>query len=393
MFEKEFGIAELIYLHQEGQLDVQQREKLDAWLSSDPANRVLFSELMREESLQAKLAAFDGIDEQSGWQKVKRGIAEAAPLRGKTGGFSWFPRVAVAAAVLIFLGLGLYFYLPRNEASSSRNSRYANDILPGTNGATIKMANGHVIALNGSKSGVLISPVLKYADHSEVSSERLSGTVEAGTGRGQTYRFTLPDGTTVWLNAGSKLVFPVQFGSHQRSVSLTGEAYFDVATDKKRPFVVMSKGQKLEVLGTRFNLNAYDDEDVVTTSLLEGSVRIVQNSSEALPGSYLTTEVLLKPGEKAVNNNKTIRLSPSDAEEALAWKNGYFRFNDEPIGSIMRKLSRWYDIEVDYEGTLPREGFNGKISRNNNISEVLNALERTETARFKIEGRRVTVMQ
>jgi transmembrane sensor len=206
------------------------------------------------------------------------------------------------------------------------------------------------------------------------------------TTNGQTYRLQLPDQSKVWLNAASSIKFPVSFaGLKNRKVELTGEAYFEISKDKEHPFIVKTTQQEVQVLGTHFNINSYEDKQNTTTTLLEGSVKITNENKK---------EQLLKPGETAlVNNTANILVSPADIKSAMTWKNGDFRFNEERIDEVMLKISRWYDIEVTYHGPISKEKFSGKISRNKNISEVLNMLSYSNAVKFIVEGRRVTVMQ
>ncbi len=188
----------------------------------------------------------------------------------------------------------------------------------------------------------------------------------------------------VWLNAASSLKFPVKFAGKERVVELTGEAYFEVAPEAGKPFIVETVNEKVLVLGTHFNINAYSDEPVAVTTLLEGSIKV--QSTQTGKAS------ILKPGQQSLLDASQFTIQAANLEEAVAWKNGYFRFNDERIADIMKKLERWYNIEVIYEGKPSEELFNGKISRFKDISQVLRMLEKTEGIHFKIQGRRVTVM-
>ena len=185
------------------------------------------------------------------------------------------------------------------------------------------------------------------------------------------------------LNAASSLKYPTSFTGSERRVELAGEGYFEVAHNKLKPFKVISNGQEIEVLGTHFNVNAYTDEFGIKTTLLEGSVKI------SAAGLY----TLIRPGQQALFANHRLSVGDADIKETIAWKDGYFDFKNESIESIMRKLSRWYDIDVQYDGKVTGEGFYGEISRFKNISEVLSMLEQTELVHFKIEGRRVTVIR
>ena len=206
--------------------------------------------------------------------------------------------------------------------------------------------------------------------------------------RGGQYQLTLPDGTKVWLNAESSLRFPVAFTGDTRRVELSGEAYFEVAKNKKKPFYVLAKGTEVQVLGTHFNVSAYNE--AVETTLLEGSVKLNSNGNTAL----------LKPGQSGTRNNiGAFKVENADLETAVDWKNGFFVFHDETIQSILQKASRWYDVEIEFRGNTASRQFYGKVSRYKNIDDLLKNLELTGEIHFKVEagsasgkGRRIIVM-
>ncbi|HMI03105.1 MAG TPA: FecR domain-containing protein, partial [Pedobacter sp.] len=314
---------------------------------------------------------------------------------------SKFGTSLVAAAAVAAIVFGVWFFNSRYDMNAEPGTEVAkvNDIAPGKNGATITLANGKVIQLSDAKSGVVVGDDrLAYNDGSAIRHpEFISGSrtseasmLTATTAKGQTYQFTLPDGTKVWLNAGSKLEFPSKFGNvKQRIVRLSGEGYFEVAKNKKMPFIVKTIGsskipeQEITVLGTHFNVNAYEDEGEVKTTLLEGSVAL----------DYGGTDLLLKPGQQARTDiENEIIIKKVEAEEAVAWIDNKYIFEEETIESIMRTLSRWYDVEVVYEGNVKHKKFSGILVRKEYIAKILDQIAFTEAAHFKIEGRRITVM-
>lgn len=308
----------------------------------------------------------------------------------------WLKRgIAIAAFVVIALAAGLYFYTHKKETETVV---FKNDIPPGSNRATLILSGGRKIDLDKAGNGTIAEEgsikVTKTAG-GRISYQETGGMDEKAlsfntilTPRGGQYELLLPDGSHVWLNAASKLVYPVRFGKAERKIQLSGEAYFEIAKagEKGRniPFLVESETQTVEVLGTHFNVHAYGDEPQVKTTLLEGSLQV------RIPGRE--DAVILRPGQQAITG-KDIQITEANTEEALAWKNGYFYFADEDIHTIMNKISRWYDVEVVYEGNLPREGFWGTVSRFKNVSQVLDKLQLTGRIHFKIEGRRITVMR
>jgi ferric-dicitrate binding protein FerR (iron transport regulator) len=321
-----------------------------------------------------------------------------------------WPRIAVAAAAVAAITLGVWLYniskTPRQSRLDVGNPGLAmNDIAPGKNGATITLGNGKVIQLSDAKSGVVIGQDLKYNDGAEILTpeELRSKTVQddgqggegraqaltATTAKGQTYQFTLPDGTKVWLNADSKLEFPSNFiNSETRNVKLSGEGYFEVSKDKSHPFIVGAKNQDVTVLGTHFNISAYQDERLTTTTLVEGSVKV--SAFDAVAGRR--TEIL-KPNQQSIQTpGGGMQVRNVDVSEALDWKNGDFVFTQEPLAVIMRRVSRWYDVDVVYDKDVDQmQTFGGKVSRKRNISQVIKALQATQALKFRIEGKKVYV--
>lgn len=309
----------------------------------------------------------------------------------------WKP-FAAAASIVIVAALGLYLYTngPANKQKQFISS--TSHIETGGNKAYLTLANGKRIILTDSKNGTLAAQngvqITKTDDGQLVytvvgnksSSTNDYNTIE--TPRGGQYQIRLPDGTNVWLNAASSLKYPSIFEGKERKVELKGEAYFEVSKNKKMPFRVITSTQTIEVLGTHFNVKGYLEEADTKTTLLEGSVKVLSTHS--------TNGVVIKPGEQAQAKNDgvdQINIVNADIEEVMAWKNNYFRFNSENIQSVMRKISRWYDVDVEYDGAISNEEFNGTISRTKNIAQVLRMLEDTKGVHFKIEGRRIVVMK
>lgn len=305
-----------------------------------------------------------------------------------------WPGLVAAAAIFMVMGTGLYFYLNPGDQTT-----YTNDIVALNNKtATLTLANGEKILLSEAKtgkladeSGIQISKTkegqLLY-EIKESSTAKVNDWNTLSTAKGEHYAISLPDGTKVWLNNVSSLKYPTSFTAlKSRRVELTGEAYFEVAKDKAHPFIVKTAQQTVEVLGTHFNINGYVDENKTTTTLLEGSVKV--SSLDGLQSR------LIKPGEEVLNADHQLQVMPANLKESIAWKEGYFRFSNENLESIMRQVSRWYDVDVVYAGNrneLAQLTFWGIVSRDKNISEVLKMIERAEKVKFKIAGRTITVM-
>ncbi|MBB5439525.1 ferric-dicitrate binding protein FerR (iron transport regulator) [Pedobacter sp. AK017] len=309
---------------------------------------------------------------------------------------SLWPRIIGVAAAVAVIVLGIWFFSPpRHLEGSAATRNLINDIAPGKNTATLTLANGKTIILSDVKTGVIVGAnKLSYNDGTAVEREE-SGQgredVVMSTPRGGTYQITLPDGSRAWLNADTKISFPSQFiGKERKILLINGEVYFEVAKNKEKPFIVVTDKQEVEVLGTHFNISSYADEAAIKTTLIEGSVKVSsfgQRTTRSAPGEA----VILHPNQQSlVTDNKEIKVVPADVSEAIAWKNGDFVFKEEPLESILRRVARWYDIDVVYEDQI-NERFTGTVSRNKKISEVLYMLERAKGVHFRIEGKKVTV--
>ena len=203
------------------------------------------------------------------------------------------------------------------------------------------------------------------------------------TPRGAFYQLTLPDGTAVWLNAASSITFPLKFGTNERRVSITGEVYFEVASNKKRPFIVTANSTQVTVLGTHFNINAYNDENAVRTTLIEGQVKVSSNINGQ--------EKMIMPGQQSqTDRSGAIRVGNVNIDEVISWKNGVFRFNKTEITSLMRQISRWYNVDVRFEGSPPKDLFSGTIPKSLKLAELLTVLK-TANVKFEIQGNELTV--
>lgn len=327
-------------------------------------------------------------------------------MRSRSGNWA---KLLAAASLLIVSSIAIYLHFKKNETpyvAKITPVKSKIDIAPGGNRAVLTLANQQQIILDDATNGTIAQQgkiaVKKTANGQLVykitADDKLAkadvkpvyNTISTPTG-GQ-YTVELPDGTKVWLNSESSLKFPTNFTGHERRVELSGEAYFEVAKNKEMPFHVNSRNAEVEVLGTHFNISAYPDEQINKTTLLEGSVKVSNGSRNCI----------IKPGEAAslADGSPLIKVAKVDAEEAVAWKNGYFMFAEEDIHSIMKKLARWYGVEVEFEAPEINETFGGTISKYKNISEVLKVLGETGTIHFKIvpgqvagKGRRVIVMK
>ncbi len=299
--------------------------------------------------------------------------------------FKW---LAAASVILILSSVGYYLF---NEKDSNRfadkNIKQQNtDVAPGKSGAILVLENGRQFVLDSLKKGIIVNQngtevILKEGELSYTSKTGTTNEIAYNilqTPKGRQFLITLPDGTKAWLNASSSLRYPTVFAGRQRNVQVTGEVYFEVAKNKQKPFIVeIDKRTKIEVLGTHFNVNAYSNENQIRTTLLEGSVRVVHNNAAAI----------IKPGQQARTGNSTgIEVQNTDTEEAVAWKDGYFQFNNADLQTVLRQLVRWYDVEVKYAGSIPDARFIGQIPRSATLSQVLKVLSNSGV-HFSIENK------
>lgn len=301
--------------------------------------------------------------------------------------FYW-KKLAIAASLVLGTILGsLYFYLHEDHSLNDPQPI----IVAGKNNAILTLADGTKINLSEAANGVIShtanvdiiktsSGSIQYKSQTSSSNNPTAyNTIEAPAGG--KWSLTLPDGTQVWLNSSSSITYPTQFSATERKVKIKGEAFFDVAHNKKAPFIVSSGQQLIRVLGTEFNVEAYEEDAVAKTTLVKGAVAIESGNKT----------VKLVPGEQAKWNGKEIIKEVVDTEAAIAWKEGYFKFN-ENIESILTKISRWYNVEIIYLSKPdPATTFSGKIARDRNLNSVLKMLEYDGNIHFQIQGRRVIV--
>jgi len=280
---------------------------------------------------------------------------------------------ALLVAILTFAHLKL-----EESLQILAQSEVIEDVAPIGNRALLTLG-GKSVSLNGAKNGLVISGgSVKYLDGTKLENElntQMSQTLS--TPKGGQYQVVLSDGTKVWLNAASSISYPSSFvGAKERRVSITGEAYFEVARDRAKPFIVAAGEQQIRVLGTHFNVNAYGDGGKSATTLLEGSVSVSLAGKDG--------EKVLKPLQCLVAGNGVMKVGAADVEQVMAWKNGVLEFKDASIGEIMNEVSRWYDLEVEYRGDVSGRVFNGSVSRKSNLSVLLKILSYSDI-HFKIE--------
>ena len=393
----ESSALELLNLYLDKKASPKQEQELFEWINAQPDDAPI------RHALQQAWIQFtpqDKIDVQqadSMLQQILQGESVPAPttIKRRFELLKW----SAAAAVLAVISTAAYYYITaQNRARqteivtsiSSEHRAQKQDIPPGTTSAKLTLGDGsevlldtltgQSIATQGSTQIIKTGGQVLYKNNNE-SVATIYNTLS--TDRGHQYPLTLSDGTKVFLNASSSIHFPVSFNGPQRSVEITGEAYFEVAKNGK-PFIVHAGGTQVEVMGTHFNVNAYADEAALNTTLLEGSVKVSQGMSS----------LMLVPGQQAqVRSNGSVSLNKNaDTEAAVSWVQGYFHFSDAGLEDVLRQLARWYDVDVVYEKHYPDETFGGDIQKSLTLSQVLKLLDKSQV-NFRILGKQLILMK
>jgi ferric-dicitrate binding protein FerR (iron transport regulator) len=391
-----------------------ENELLEKWKNESEPNRQRFEELTNLVLLKRKTIRWEnaGGDAEATWASIEQQLLKPGPAPIKRiSDFRVYWKIA-AAVVVIVLATGLYLRMGnRTNKIEVTDPKVVveNDMQPGANKAILTLGNGSTIVLDNTRDGAIAKEgnaeliksegTLQYASGLSGSSESLYNTLTVP--KGGKYRLLLSDGTKVWLNSASSIRYPAVFKPNERNVEINGEAYFEVAPrlllrqpadrndgeSKKVPFIVRtSKGMQIEVLGTHFNVNAYDDELAVKTTLLEGKVKVT------LPTAHDKRSRILMPGEQAVAMEEGLSIIKNgvDLEEVTAWKDGRFYFNYSDLSSVMRQIARWYDIEIVYEGKVPTFKLSGESSRNVTLASLLNVIQMSDV-KCRIEGKKLIV--
>jgi transmembrane sensor len=316
---------------------------------------------------------------------------------------SWFRYAASVIVIISAAALVRAFMRQRPSAPVASVLVSHQDISPGTNRAILTVGN-QSINLSNNKTGIAVGKAITYTDGERIADA--GQLLQLSTPRGGQYQAVLPDGTKVWLNAASSIKFPSKFTGATREVEVTGEAYLEVAKNTKQPFFVHTNKETIQVLGTSFNVNAYEDEEAEKTTLINGSIvvssfrRSDEGATEKSPNTqrFLANArndgagVILKPNQQSIIKENKIQIQTINSDEAIAWKNGIFNFNKLPLREVLRQLARWYDVEVVYQKGVPDIMFVGEMERDLTLNQVLNVLSKMEV-HFKLEGRKLIVME
>lgn len=336
------------------------------------------------------------------WERIQHFKAASEPMtatglagmRERRSMRVWTPRVAASVLLVLVSAASIWWFYSRSLVKQPIAGTLVVDTLaihPVENRARLTLGNGAVVDLDAVKEGPITGDEKTRIDKQKAQLVYRTPDVKTAlpivyntltTPRGGMYSVVLSDGTRVWLNASSSLRYPTAFTGSVREVSLTGEAYFEVAQKPSQPFTVVVNGMDVNVLGTHFNVMAYDDESAVATTLLEGSVKV----------DFKGRSIALAPGQQSllIKDKEELQVRNVDVDAAVAWKNGIFQFRSEDIKSVMRKVARWYDVDVRYEGEIP-EHFSGAVRRDADVSSLLRTMELTHQVQFRIEGRTITV--
>ncbi|MCC8424389.1 FecR family protein [Mucilaginibacter sp. UR6-11] len=383
-------------------------------LLSDRSYDGVFRQLTEE---QLKQTGYDPTADQISAEALNRQLEAIlnsdVPLKKSNKRNVWqLYKWSVAATILLFVAIGAYIF-KKNIPSQQLSDNYQHKISVGGNKAVLILSDGKKINLADAANGTIAAQsnfTIKKTREGMIVYQANAASEPTGSAMGQPlfntittpnggqYQVVLPDGSRVWLNAASSIKFPTRFASNERLVELTGEAYFEVVKvlypkekanqTGKLPFVVLSSRQRIEVLGTRFNVNDYHEENSAKTTLLDGSVKINALSSDQ---HTPFPAMMLRPGQQSDLDRRNFKVSAADTAAATAWKNGFFQFDSEDIYVVMRKIGRWYNVEVNYQGDMRGKVFSGVISKYTNVTEVLRMLQLTGSVNFTIKGRMITV--
>jgi len=395
------NIVLLIHKFLKDELDEGEKLELQTWREQSDVNNRIFEKLTGEDYLLAAVSDAYKIDsDEVALQKINALIDQSEQATGyvqqtdKITFRSIWPRLSVAAAILILLAVSAVYIIRKNHKEApvvAEVKKAKPDIAPGTYKATVTLADGSVVSLDSATNKIIGqqgSTAIKNSNGQlvyDAKSSPAGGTGEmlyntVSTAKGQTYPVLLSDNSRVWLNSESSIRFPVAFAPGERKVQITGEVYFEVAHDASKPFIASVNGVDIQVLGTKFNINAYNDEEAIRTTLIEGSVRVSKGGQKKQ----------IKPGQQAqvISNDITV-LDHVDLDKITAWKQGLFAFKGDKLQDVMKDLARWYNIDVVYEGSGTKDvEITGNIFRNWNLSEVLKILS-TLNIDSRIEGRKL----
>lgn len=385
MDNKNARILSLIDKFEQGLATGEEMQELETWFQSFEDIPNITDKLTAEQQLKTESRLLQRID-----KNIDAHLAKA-PVLPQPKQVSIWTKVMVAASVLIISSIGGYFLLNKSFRSGQPIFSSTTDFAPGGSRAILTLGNGKQIMLNDAHNGTLASQgnatISKSKDGTVVYSQKGKGLPDIrnllSTPRGSEYRLVLADGTCAYLNSSSSINYPASFTENFREVEITGEVYFEVAHNASKPFRVKTGTQTVEVLGTHFNINAYQKTGAIKTTLLEGSVAVKSTGKAKI----------IKPGQQAVFTGNAFSVSEVDIAEVTAWKDGFFDFTDADIHTVMQEFSRWYDLDIVFDGPQTKETFTGRIPRSWSFAKVMKIMETFKSAHIRAQGRRIMVRQ
>ncbi|WP_166922991.1 FecR family protein [Flavobacterium poyangense] len=399
MSNLQFQIDELIVKFRSGIITPHEHSVLMEWINKSKINREIFENLTNKEWVSTELDKMYEFEENAGWETIAASLKHSKKTAQKKR-IKWFQMVA--AVLLLALGIGSLFYKTPDQTIPDQNlsqkERFGAEIMPPVvNQAILTLSNGKkIIVRNDPKKELIIRAAdltLQMADDKVIHKNGTNSKKEVLNQNtlfvpkgSKPLQLILADGTKTWINAGSSLTFPLQFIGAERKLSMTGEVFFKVAKNKHMPFRVMANGTKTEALGTQFNINAYTDQPTTKITLVEGSIKVEKRNSKLLVGS-----LIVKPNQQVIAEKKLTLIKEANIEETTAWRDGQFYFEGADIKVVMNQISKWYDLDVVYKGTVT-SSFVMKIAKDVPLSEILKIMEMTDLVRFKREGKKIIVM-
>lgn len=376
--------SELIIKYLNNELSEKENAEFELWLHASAENNALVESFRNTAHVQQEINYLSAVDVNKGWEEVSKQIGHTPIKR-----LAWTKifRYSAAAILIMSVGIGVYIYSAQFKSKGINEIAQVQDIMPGSKKAVLELADGSVIDLSEANLQLaakddnaaidIKNGVLAFSANGKIN--KSDGYNILRTPKAGEYKMMLPDGSLVWLNAASSLRFPTNFNKHERRVELTGEAYFEVAHNKAHPFIVSFNKTEVEVLGTHFNISSY--QTYSKTTLIEGAIKVSEG----------TNQRLIKPGEQAFTYDGHLTVRAVDTYKSTAWKEGVFYFKDDRIKDILDEVSRWYDVNIVYNGEPNRKRYSGTIRRQATLSQVLEMLKTVSNTEYHLKDKTVTV--
>ncbi|MEG2278150.1 MAG: DUF4974 domain-containing protein [Odoribacter sp.] len=378
-------LTELVLSYVKKEITPEDYQILLQWVQESPSHQQLFNQIVQIYRNSRQIDCWDQIDEKQAWQQISNHLSRPA-IKRPHHIRQW---LSYAATFILLLSTIITFYFVQNRSTYEQSSIV--QIIPGTKKAILYLSDGSQKMLSNDSTQILTEKngtIIEFTKEHQIayhSNNQTSDTIVYNTivvPRGGEYSMILVDGTKVWLNAESELKYPIVFNKEKREVFLKGEAYFEVQKETNRPFLVQSKYNRIEVLGTKFNVSAYENNSSISTTLLQGCVK-VSNSH---------TNCILKPGEQAISNKQNLQIQKVDASIFTSWVKGIFEFEDMPLGEITEQLGRWYDIEFIYaDNNFRTINFTGAATRYKDLNFILDMIEQISKVKFTIIGKSILI--